>query len=360
MQHIYPLLDMYQLHYEISVPGLSESGKDLPLIKVGKGPKIVLGWSQMHGNEATTTKALFDFLKFISQQHFFEKEIDLFFKTYSFYFFPILNPDGASNYTRENANNVDLNRDANFRSQKESQCLRHVFEFLKPDLCLNLHDQRSIYGFQNGKPATLSFLAPAADTKLSITAARKTAMAQIVKMNGYLQQIVPGQIGRYDDSFNEACVGDTFQKLGVPTILFEAGHFQKDYQREKSREFILYALLSLFDLLPNTLKEIDYNSYFNIPENRKNYNDIILRNVSLEGQSKTISIGIQYQEVLVGEKIKFVPIIDEIGNMGSKFGHIEYDFTGKQILTNVQDNLTVGANISEIFDKNDISMLYFQ
>jgi hypothetical protein len=350
---------MYKSNYEISVPGLSELGVDLPLIKVGNGPKIVLGWSQMHGNESTTTKSLFDFLKFVGQKSTFQKEIESFLNNYSFYFFPILNPDGARRYTRENANGVDLNRDAAMRSQKESQCLRQVFDRLKPVLCLNLHDQRSIYGFEDGKPATVSFLAPAANPQRSVTEARQYAMAQIVKMNGYLQQFIPGQIGRYDDSFNEACVGDTFQKLGVPTILFEAGHYTQDYQREKTREFVFYALLSLFNLVPQSTK-VNHRAYFNIPENLKNYNDILLRNVCLGEKAPCVSVAVQYEEVLEADKIKFIPRVDEIGSLKSRLGHLEVNFAGKEILKNVQEKLTVGSNVSEIFDKNDISLNFFQ
>src|SRR5690606_15400162 len=127
-------------------------------------------------NESTTTKALFDFFKFLSQEEAFQDEIEAFLRNYTFYVFPILNPDGAKLYTRENANGVDLNRDAQNLSEKESQCLRRVFEELNPSLCLNLHDQRSIYGLKNGNPATISFLSPAADKKRKITQARKEAM----------------------------------------------------------------------------------------------------------------------------------------------------------------------------------------
>ncbi|MEH6762899.1 MAG: M14 family zinc carboxypeptidase [Aequorivita antarctica] len=360
MQHIYPLLDMYKLNFEISVPGLSEMGQDIPLIKIGKGSEIILGWSQMHGNESTTTKALFDFLKFVSQKHYFQTEIEQFLNKYTFYVFPILNPDGAQLYTRENANKVDLNRDAQSLSQKESQCLRNTFDALKPSLCLNLHDQRSIYGFKDGKPATVSFLSPAADERRTITDSRKIAMRQIAKMSTILQKYIPGQVGRYDDSFNEACVGDTFQKAGVPTILFEAGHFNQDYQREKTREFIFYALLSLFDIIGEKEQPMSHEKYFDIPENLKNYNDFILRNVKLQDEKKLVSLAIQYEEVLKNDQIIFSPIVDEIGKLEGKFGHHEKDAEGVEILTNPQEKLTVGANILEINNKYDKSVIYFQ
>ncbi len=360
MQHIYPLLDMYKLKYEISIPGISELGQDIPLIKIGTGSEIVLGWSQMHGNESTTTKAIFDFLKFVSQKEYFQVEIKKFLDKYTFYVFPMLNPDGAQLYTRGNANKVDLNRDAQRLSQKESQCLHKVFGALSPTLCLNLHDQRSIYGFNDGKSAAVSFLSPAADEKRTITDSRKIAMRHIAKMNDLLKNYIPGRVGRYDDSFNEACVGDTFQKAGVATILFEAGHFNHDYQREETREFIFYSLLSLFDIIGDKLNSIRYEMYFDIPENLKNYNDIILRNVKLQNEEKLVSIGIQFEEVLKDNQIHFTPVIDEIGNLSDKFGHKEIDVKGAEILMNSQDKLSVGANVSEIINKYDRSVNYFQ
>ncbi len=360
LQSIMPLLDGYNFTFEISIPGISELGKDIPLIKIGNGPTIVLGWSQMHGNESTTTKAVFDFLKFISQNIEFESQINLFLSNYTFYIFPMLNPDGAELYTRENANGIDLNRDAQTLSQRESKCLREIFERVKPSLCLNLHDQRTIYGLKTGKSATISFLSPAADAKRTVTDSRKSAMQLIVKMYHSLQNYIPGHVGRFDDSFNESCVGDTFQKMGVPTVLFEAGHYRLDYQREKTREFIFYSLLSLFDITEESSQPIRYKEYFKIPENIKNYNDFILRNVKLSHEKEVVSIAIQYTEVLKDNEIDFIPVIDEIGNLKDKIGHKEENAHCAEILTIPQKKLTVGQNISKIFNKSDNSTIYFQ
>src|SRR5690554_2570874 len=172
LKKILPILERYKNRWEISTVGFSEEGKRIPMIKMGSGKKIVLAWSQMHGNESTTTKAIFDFIKFLNQKDSFQKEVQLFLASYTLYTIPILNPDGAEAYTRENSNGVDLNRDAQELSQSESKCLRRVFDQIRPELCLNLHDQRTIYGFENGKPATLSFLSPAADMDRSITEGR--------------------------------------------------------------------------------------------------------------------------------------------------------------------------------------------
>ena len=161
LNHINPLLKKYKNQFEISTIGTSELGKGISLIKIGNGKNVILAWSQMHGNETTTTKAIFDLLKFLTQKEAFQEEISNFLENNTLHIIPILNPDGAALYTRNNGNSVDLNRDAQDLSQKESQVLMNVFNKIHPDLCLNLHGQRTIFGLENGNPATISFLSPA-------------------------------------------------------------------------------------------------------------------------------------------------------------------------------------------------------
>jgi len=352
LQHIFPLLDMYTDVFEVSVPGVSEKGNDIPLIKVGKGNKKVLIWSQMHGNESTTTKTLFDFLKFLSQKTHYQKEINEFLNSFTLYIVPLLNPDGAQLYTRENANEVDLNRDATKNSQKETMLLRKIFEEIQPDLCLNMHDQRSIYGLNNQKPAVISFLAPAANKKKSETDSRKVAMEHIIRMYKSLQNHISERVGRYDDTYNPNCVGDFFQNKGVATILFEAGHFKNDYKREKPREFVFYALLELFNILNYAKTSSDYKEYYDIPENQKNFLDIILRNVKVE-EGESTTIGIQFVENFNKGAIEMDPVIDSIGDLSNFKGHKEIDLKGHEVLINSQKRIRVGMKIIKIYDKND-------
>ncbi len=356
--HIHPILDRYKNEFPISTIGKSVLGNDIYLIKIGTGKKVVLGWSQMHGNESTTTKAIFDFIKYIAFNKD-EQYVSAFLNTFSFYVIPILNPDGAAVYTRKNANKIDLNRDAKQLSQPESVVLRDVFNKLKPQLCLNLHDQRSIFGFKTGKPATISFLAPAADAERTITNSRKIAMQHIVLLASKLQAYIPGCVGRYNDAFNINCVGDTFQQFGVPTILFEAGHTASDYNREKTREYLFYALLQLFDIPKANEASVDYTDYFLLPENTKNYKDLILRNVKLQNFPNPISIGIQYKEVLKGNTIKFIPEIESMGDLSNFYAHKEIDVAGSEILINNQKNIKVGDKISLINNYFDKTLEYF-
>lgn len=336
LKQIKPLLKKYQDIFSISSAGTSELGNDIPKITLGKGSNKILVWSQMHGNETTCTKAIFDFLKFITNNELFKDEISHFLENNTLVIIPILNPDGAIAYTRENANGVDLNRDAIDLSQEESIVLRKVFNEFKPHLCLNLHDQRTIYGLDNGLPATISFLSPAADKNRSVSNSRIESMKQIVKMNKTLQQYIPGQVGRYDDTFNENCVGDSFQKNEVPTILFEAGHYKTDYKRETTRKFIFYSFLSLFDMLPNEKVAIDYEDYFLIPKNKTNYRDLILRDVKLDQSSNLSTVVMQYEERLIDGAIDFSPVVEADDNIDDIYGHYEPDPDTSQFLLNSQ------------------------
>lgn len=355
IKHILPILEDYQELFDVSVAGYSENGVEIPLVSFGQGEKKVLIWSQMHGNESTTTKALFDFFKFITSNKQTTKTL---LSKHTFYVLPMLNPDGAAKYTRENANGVDLNRDAQDLSQGESKVLRSIFDTLQPDLCLNMHDQRSIFGIVGPKPATLSFLAPSADVLKTITPSRKVAMGLIVKMKNYINAHHHNQIGRFDDTYNQHCVGDSFTSSGTPTILFEAGHFKDDYNREQSRSFVFYGLIALFDLdITFQNKSDDYNEYFTIPENQKLYKDLILYNVHVDGKASLQTISFQYKEKLVKQKIIFELHFDSMGGDNNVLGHQHFDLQGGKILVNSHQNMIIGKKISTIFDINRNLML---
>lgn len=359
LEHLKPLLEKYKNHYELSTLGVSELGKDIPMLKIGAGKKKVLAWSQMHGNESTTTKSIFDFIKFVSQKNDFKDEIRNFLNNFTLYVIPILNPDGASLYTRNNANDIDLNREAQDLSQNESKILMDAFNELKPDLCLNLHGQRTIFGLENQKPASISFLSPSSNIKRDITDSRKVAMKIIANMNNTLQRYVPGQVGRYDDSFNANCFGDAFQMKEVPVILFEAGHIEQDYMRETTREYVFYSIVSLFGFFKNEKPSVTYKDYLQIPENKKNFYDYVLRNVMINDEINPTSIAIQFTESLENSAVKFVPKIVKIGNLNNVCGHNEKDGNNAEILVNSQNKIEIGLNVSVIVSKCDKSLIYF-
>ncbi|KGO85217.1 peptidase M14 [Flavobacterium rivuli WB 3.3-2 = DSM 21788] len=329
--HIEPLLTKLKLNFKVGTLGTSAQNRSIYAIEAGTGNVRIFIWSQMHGNESTTTKAVFDFLNYLQSEDAFAKELLSYF---TFYILPIVNPDGAVLYTRANANTVDLNRDSVSLTQPESRILRKAFEDFKPDYCYNMHDQRTIFGVgDTPKPATVSFLAPSYNEAREINNVRQKAIDIIVAMNNTLQAYIPGQVGRFDDSFNINCIGDMFQSLNVPTILFEAGHYEKDYEREKTRKFIFFALFSGFkSIYENVVGNAKNDDYFNIPQNKIIFYDIIYKKVKInyENKEKFTNFASQYKEELIDNSVIFQAIISEIGNLEGKFGHAEIDCNGAE------------------------------
>ncbi|QOG00916.1 M14 metallopeptidase family protein [Flavobacterium sp. MDT1-60] len=329
LEHIQPLLDKLNTNNQVKLIGKSVLDKPIYSYEIGTGETRIYLWSQMHGNESTTTKALFDFINVLNSGSDFAQKL---LQVFTFYAIPILNPDGAALYTRENANKIDLNRDSQNLTQPESKVLREVFETIKPHYCFNLHDQRTIFGAgDTGKPATVSFLAPSYNEEREINENRLKAINLIAGLNDVLQKYIPGQVGRFDDSFNINCIGDTFQFLGVPTILFEAGHFPNDYEREITRKFIFFSLISSFKLLSeNDLVDNRINDYLNISQNKVVFYDFMYKNIKInyDGIEIITNFVAQYKEELIENKIHFNACIAEVGELENYFGHYEYDAQG--------------------------------
>jgi len=336
----------------ISVIGQSVEKRPIYSLKFGKGSTKVLLWSQMHGNESTTTKALFDCFRLFGTSTALS---NLILESCTLFVIPILNPDGAQRYTRFNANNLDLNRDAQDLSQPESKVLRTAYTDFKPDYCFNLHGQRTLYNVgHTNVSATLSFLSPSQDQERQLTPNRKQAMAIIAEIKDLLQIELPNGIARYDDGFNLNCVGDTFQNFGVPTLLYEAGHYPNDYNREVVRRFMFIALLKGLTVISNGVETSGYSKYLAIPENGKKFYDIIIRNVKENGASdKIVDIAFQYVERLCNGKIEFVPVVDSISKLDGFYGHREINAKGYVVAVAKNKVLKVTNEIDFVFINNE-------
>lgn len=350
LEDIEPILKKWNTKNQLQVEGTSVLGLPIYSYAIGTGKNKIFLWSQMHGNESTTTKALFDFLNILQSESDLAKAL---LDNFTFFCLPMVNPDGAKLYTRENANKIDLNRDSQLLSQPESKVLRSCFEKFKPDFCYNLHDQRTIFGVADtGKPATVSFLAPSFNDARDINEVRQKALNVIAAMNETLQKYIPNQVGRFDDSFNLNCIGDTFQYLNVPTILFEAGHFYQDYEREQTRKFIFIALISSFIFVSeNDLVCNRYDEYVNIPQNKVVFYDIVCKNIKINYDNNKIitNFAIQFKEELSENQICFNAYIVAIGDLENYFGHLEFD--AQEALYSDNKN-----NIPELDQKADFNL----
>ena len=341
LREIVPLLDKCNSKSKVSIIGKSVLDKPIYKYEIGKGSKKIFMWSQMHGNESTTTKALLDFINFINSN---ELKALSFLEKFTFCFLPMVNPDGAALYTRENANKMDLNRDSVNLSQPESKLLRKTFDDFKPNYCFNLHDQRTIFGLENNNnPATVSFLAPSFNESKEYNNVRLNAVNVVVAMNNELQNYIPNQVGRFDDGFNINCIGDQFQSLNVPTILIEAGHFPNDYDREITRKMVFISLISgLQYLYENDVVANKKSEYLQIPQNKVVFYDIFYKNVKVnyDSKEKITNFALQFKEALVDEKLTFVAYFAETGDLKEYLAHYEYDAENK-LYSDAENNIPI-------------------
>lgn len=326
---VFEFLKTLNSNFLISELGQSVQGRSIKSVKFGTGNMKIFMWSQMHGNESTTTKGLIDFLNYLNLN---EEKANDFKEKYTLLCIPILNPDGAAMYTRYNANEIDLNRDAKQQTQPESLILRDTYLNFKPDYCFNLHDQRTIFGTDStGLPATMSFLSPAFNEERTYNNVRMKAVAVINSMNTKLQQYIPNQVGRFDDSFNDNCIGDYLTTLNIPTVLFEAGHFQNDYNREEVRKFVFISLfVGISSIYENVVVDNELDEYLKIPQNKSNFRDFIYKNIKIfdDNSEKLINFAAQYREVLNDSKIEFTAEISEVNGLEDFFGHTVIDGKG--------------------------------
>ena len=282
---------------ETEIIGNSELGKPIHVIRLGEGPVKILVWSQMHGNESTTTRGLLIWLEKYLQSPSYHKELSLLI-------IPQLNPDGADKYTRINGKGIDLNRDALTQSQSEIKALMRLVEKFQPHYNLNLHDQRTRFTVgDTNKEAALSFLSAAADDSRKITTTRIVAMHLINHMVSSLPDDFKKHIGRYDDGFNPNCTGDYFHAKGIPTVLFEAGQLGNDYTRTAIASIIAQCLMNLLEFLSKPIPDLSdhtiFTEYSEIPENKTNsYDELVI--------AEKHQFYVRYIEVLINNQIDTV------------------------------------------------------
>ncbi|MCX7610492.1 MAG: M14 family zinc carboxypeptidase [Ignavibacterium sp.] len=328
----------FQKLFKIDTVGNSFEGREIFLITVGRGAKKILFWSQMHGDEPTATAALFDIFNFFSDSlHFTELKRYILEKT-TLYFIPMLNPDGAENFSRRNAMQIDINRDANRLETPEGKILMNVFDRIKPDFGFNLHDQSHRYSVGNSfRQATISFLAPPIDDEKNIDSVRLNAIKLISGLYEMLSEFIPGHVSRYSDEYEPRAFGDTFQKKGTSTILVESGGWKSDHEKQFIRKLNFILLLSAIkNISTEDYKSLNEKIYDSIPFNEERLYDLILRNLTVSnGEFEyKIDLAINYNEIYDNDKNNYYYIkatIENIGDLSTYYGIEDYDFNGYKI-----------------------------
>jgi len=202
--------------------GRSVQGRPIHLVTLGTGPRKILLWSQMHGDEPSATPALLDVADTLLAWDAPEPRAIL--DGLTLLMVPMLNPDGAERYGRRNAQAVDVNRDALSLTTPEGRVLKAVRDRFQPELGFNLHDQnrRTTVG-DTAVLATISLLAVSGDREGTLTPGRARAKRVSSAVARALEPFVPGGIGRYDEDWNPRAFGDNVTAWGTPVVLIESG-----------------------------------------------------------------------------------------------------------------------------------------
>ncbi len=346
-----PLLADYRVNpqFTVKVVGSSIEGRDLSLVSIGQGKTNVFLWSQMHGNEPTATQAIFDILNFLASEDFKDEKEEI-LSNLTVHFLPMLNPDGAERFQRRNVLGVDINRDALRLQSPESQTLKRVRDSLNADFGFNLHDQSTYYNAERtGKPATISYLAPAYNYEKDINEKRGNAMKVIVFMNTIIQKYAPGQVGRYNDDFEPRAFGDNIQKWGTSTILIESGGYANDVEKQEIRKLNYVSILSaICTIAKGNYADIPLEDYEKIPENDRKLFDLKITNATykINGKPYILDIGMNRLEVAIENSTEFwysSRIIDQ-GDLSTYYGYETFDATGYTLVAGKTPVLLSGLN----------------
>ena len=282
--------------------GESILGRPIRSVTFGQGPTTVLLWSQMHGDESTATMALADIFRFLSDATD-DPLRERLGRHLTIVFIPMLNPDGAEVFQRENAVGIDVNRDARRLSTPEAQTLRKAHETLRPQFGFNLHDQnaRTRVGAR-GVQSAIALLAPAYDRALSYNDVRSRARLVAAILAKTLANDIPGRVARYDDAFNPRAFGDLMQQWGTSTVLIESGALPDDPQKQRLRALNVAGILAALDAIATgSFASVSPSAYESLPFNQGGAFDVLITGgqLVLPGKSPMpIDLAINYDDAV--------------------------------------------------------------
>jgi hypothetical protein len=330
-----PLIQKHSVQFEVNPLGKSVLGKSISSLDWGSGETKVMLWSQMHGNESTATMALFDLFNFLEGKGDKYEELRKLLKSQlQLKFIPMLNPDGADAFKRRNALDIDLNRDAISLISPEAVILKKARDDFEPEFGFNLHDQQIYYNVVNTpKQATISLLAPAYNEATDINDVRGRAMQTIASMNSLLQELIPGQVGKYDDAFEPRAFGDNIQKWGTSTILIESGGLVGDPEKQEVRKINFMLLLdALYTIATRCYTQYSTDQYFAIPDNGFQLMDLLIEEmqVPVNGIWYPIDLAIRRRETEGRAGYSFTGSVEDLGDMQVFFGLETLDAKGLQ------------------------------
>ena len=229
--------------------GRSFEGRPIHLLTLGTGPRKVLLWARMHGDEPSATPALLDLADHLLSRRDDPAARRILGGT-TLLMVPMLNPDGSERYERRNAQGIDVNRDALSLATPEGRLLKALRDRHRPELGFNLHDQnRHTTVGHTGRLATIALLGVAGDARGTLTPGRRRARRACAALAAALAPLVPegGGVSRYDEDWSPRAFGDNLTKWGTPVVLVESGGMPPGFGHAELTRLNFVGLLAVLD-----------------------------------------------------------------------------------------------------------------
>ena len=323
--------------FQVETVGKSVEGRTIDMVTVGRGPRRVLLWSQMHGDEPTATAALFDIFEYLDR-HRDGDSVRRMLASLTLYVIPMLNPDGAERFQRRNAQGIDVNRDALLAQTPEGRALKAVRDRFNPSVGFNLHNQnwRTSVG-DPPKPASISLLSVAYNKARDENAGRRLTKKLCAVIRDSLEPFASGQIGRYDDDFEVRAFGDNLTLWGTPVVLIETGPYPSSEPDPPLVRMNFVAILSALDsLATGRVDRADASRYESLPKNESKMLTVLVHNATIVNGAGvppfTGDIGINVNRrvrVVEGKRaVVQIATIDDLGDLRTSGALRTIDATG--------------------------------
>lgn len=288
--------------YNWDIIGYSSEERPIVSTVLGQGTRNICIWAGMHGNETTGIHII---LRFIEM--FQSKQIDT--TDFKLHIIPVINPDAYVRYTRRNGMGIDLNRDFRSFQTVESAKLIGWLRMIEPELCFNLHDQRTIFHV-NGHSAFTSLLVPSSSKSREITPLRRRIMNRLGNALDSMNHDLIG-VGRYTDEFYPTAVGDYLMSQQIPNILIESGVDKGDLDRTKAREFGVKVITQTL-----TASEESTTTYDELPVNEQGQLEWVFTNVLYAHMR--VDVAVKRVLAMNGHHQAVIYTVDDLGDLTAR------------------------------------------
>lgn len=315
--------------------GNSHQGREVKLLRFGKGKTKVLIWSQMHGNESTGLKSMLSLI-----QDWVNQSNTSILERLTIVYIPQLNPDGAVLWERRNAQGIDINRDLRSLDTPEARIFQKVLNDEKPDYCLNLHDQRTIFSAgKSGPGSALALCVPTVSEDLkataNITSNRRKVRSLVLQLYNSCKMEENKDWSYFDETYYPTAIGEYAQESGAATLLVESGVRGLDLSRNSSVELTTSFIRGYLELIAKeTVSEsveldasYDNPEKWNMPQNVNRLADIVIRRAqfSCDGDNWVTDVSIILKDTVRDGMTVFEPQWHQLGDLRSWRGRVELE-----------------------------------